>query len=83
MTLAEIKASSELTLTPDQVAPVLKCNPHLIRLQARESPQLLGFPVIVVGNRTKIPRKPFLAFLGEGPPEDENTPFPEEGGECT
>lgn len=66
MTLDEIKASDEMWLTPDQVAPVLKCNPHLIRLQAREDPRLLGFPVVVIGNRTKILRKGFLEFIREG-----------------
>jgi len=80
MTLAEIKASDALWLFPADVAPVLKCNPHLIRLMARENPALLGFPVIVTGSITRIPRKPFLEFFGEGPPKDENTPR-EEGGE--
>jgi len=65
LTLKEIRESDKEMLLPTDIAPVLGCNPHLIRLAARERPELLGFPVTVVGTRTKIPRKPFLAFLGE------------------
>jgi len=65
MTLEEIKASDALFLTPCQVAPVLGCDPHIIRLQARNDPSKLGFPVTVIKSRTKIPRKQFLTWLGE------------------
>lgn len=65
MTLDEIRASDKIFLTPTDVAGVLAADAQSIRLQAREFPEALGFPVICVGNRTKIPRKPFLRFLGE------------------
>lgn len=65
MTLNEIKASEAIMLKPADVAGVLAADAQSIRLQAREFPEALGFPVICVGNRTKIPRKPFLRFLGE------------------
>lgn len=65
MTLAEIKVSDKTLLLAKDVAPVLGCDPHSIRLQAREYPEQLGFPVVVIGNRTLIPRKPFLAYIGE------------------
>lgn len=65
MTLDEIRASDKTFLTPADVAVVLAADAQSIRLQAREFPEALGFPVICVGNRTKIPRKPFLRFLGE------------------
>lgn len=65
MTLDEIRASDKTFLTPADVAGVLTADAQSIRLQAREFPEALGFPVICVGNRTKIPRKPFLRFLGE------------------
>lgn len=65
MTLDEIRASDKTFLTPADVAGVLAADAQSIRLQAREFPEALGFPVICVGNRTKIPRKPFLRFLGE------------------
>lgn len=65
MTLEEIKNSKETMLTPADVAPILGCNPHSIRLQAQEDPYKLGFNVCVVGNRTLIPRLPFIQFVTE------------------
>ena len=65
MTLAEIKESNKLWLTPDEIAPVIGAHAQSIRAAAREKPELLGFPVTVVGRRTRIPRIPFLRFLGE------------------
>jgi hypothetical protein len=63
LTLAEIEAMTTDVLTPAQVAGVLHLDQDTIRLQARSCPALLGFPVIVAGNRTKIPRVPFLRFM--------------------
>ena len=65
MTLQEIKESEAVFLLPKDIAQVMKCDPHFIRVAARENPALLGFPVTVTGRRTKIPRKPFLKFIGE------------------
>lgn len=64
MTLTEIINSTKETLTPGDVAPVLNCDPHSIRVQARDCPERLGFPVVRVGSRTKIPRQQFLRFMG-------------------
>lgn len=69
MTVDEIRASERVLLRPEDIAPVLGCNPQAIRSAARSEPGLLGFPVLVIGRQTKIPRKPFLAFLGEGEEE--------------
>lgn len=65
MTLSEIKNTNKPMLLPAEVAPVLGCDAHSIRIQARQAPDLLGFPVVVIGNRTLIPRRPFLAYIGE------------------
>lgn len=65
MTLAEIKESPSLFLTPSDIASVIGCNPQQIRLMARERPGQLGFPVCCVGNRVRIPKKSFLEFIGE------------------
>lgn len=64
MTVSEMKESNEIFLTPSDVAGVLRCNPNFIRVAAREKPELLGFPVTVIGTRTRIPRIPFLKFIG-------------------
>lgn len=66
MTLTEIKCADKEILTPADVAPVLGCDPHSIRVQAQTDASMLGFPVIVIGRRVKIPRRAFLLFLEEG-----------------
>lgn len=66
MTLEEIKTSEKPFLLATDVAPILGCNPHFIRCAAREKPEALGFPTSILGRRVLIPRKPFLAFIGEG-----------------
>lgn len=63
LTLEDIESMDALTLTPAQVASVLNCDPQVVRLSAKNRPDLLGFPVICVGNRVKIPRIPFLRFV--------------------
>lgn len=64
MTLDEIRNSTKEVLTPADIADVLNCDPQDLRIQARMAPERLGFPVIIIKSRTKIPRVPFLRFLG-------------------
>lgn len=66
MTLAAMASMEESFLTPDQVAGVIDCEPHNIRVQAAtpEGREALGFRVIRIGRLTKIPRIPFLRFMG-------------------
>ena len=56
--------SDKVFLTPADVAPILGMDPHSIRLTARQRPELLKFEFIISGNRTKIPRIPFLRYIG-------------------
>lgn len=63
VTLEEIKSMEKLTLTPAQVGKLLGIDPHLIRWQAHNEPEALGFPVITIKNETRIPRLPFLRFI--------------------
>lgn len=65
MTLKDMIQSDKPFITPQDVADVLQCSEQIIRIQARDNPEALGFPVIRVGNRTKIPRKAFIRFMGE------------------
>lgn len=65
MTLNEIRNSDAVFLAPADIAPVLGCDPNWIRRAAHDAPELIGFPVCVIGTRTRIPRKPFLTFIGE------------------
>lgn len=71
MTLDEIRNSTKEVLTPAEVAEVLGCDPQDVRVAARQRPDLLGFPVSVIGTRTKIPRLGFLNWL-EGRCENGN-----------
>lgn len=67
MTLDEIKSSVKVMLTPADVAEALGVDAHGIRIMAHEQPERLGFPVTVVGRGgrgVRIPRVPFLRFMG-------------------
>lgn len=64
MTVAELIKSEKVLLNPTDICDILGSDPQSIRDQAHSEPALLGFPVIVVGSRTKIPRIPFLKFIG-------------------
>ena len=63
-TLTDLKAETKEMLVAEDVCAVLQCDPHWVRQAARERPELLGFPVVVMRNRVKIPRIPFLRFMG-------------------
>lgn len=65
MTLDEIRNSTKNVLTPGDIAEVLNADPQDIRVQAQMAPEKLGFPVIIIKSRTKIPRVPFLRYMGE------------------
>lgn len=64
MTIQEIMASDAAVLLPTDVAAVLQCDPQYVRITARDRPEALGFPVTIVGKRVKIPRVPFLRYMG-------------------
>lgn len=66
MTMADIEEMSTLMITPKIAGEVLNLDPHSIRLQAREHPERLGFPVICCGSRVKILREPFVQFVKYG-----------------
>ena len=64
--LTDIMQMTEAYLTPAQVAQVLGCSGYAINVAARtpEGREALGFPVIKVGSRCKVPRVPFLRYMG-------------------
>lgn len=66
MTLNEIRNSDKPVLTCAEIAPALQADPAALRWQAHNEPEKLGFPVIVVKTRVKIPRIPFIKFIEEG-----------------
>lgn len=64
MTINDLLQSDRLFLSPSDIAPILRCDPQCIRVQAKRDPNKLGFPTIVIGTRVRIPRIPFLHYLG-------------------
>lgn len=71
MTLEEIINGDKHLLTPEDVAPVLGVHPYTICVKARNG--TLEFPYFRSGNRTKIPRIPFLIWLGCWPDAQKRT----------
>ena len=63
-TLEEAAAISCLYFVPEQITKILNTSGTAIAKQARECPERLGFNVIVLGCLTKIPKIPFLRFMG-------------------
>lgn len=66
LTLAELADMDCNMLTPAQVADVTGSSSYYISVMAQtaEGRSGLGFPVMRVGRYTKIPRIPFLRFMG-------------------
>lgn len=62
-TIDEVRQSKKDFLTPSDIAPILKCAVYSINTQAKQDRDKLGFPVIMLGNRVKIPRQAFLAYF--------------------
>ena len=63
LTLKDIKQMDKDIITPAEAAQVVGCDPQWIRLAAREKPEQLGFPVIIVRSRIKIPRMAFIKYM--------------------
>lgn len=63
MTLDDVRQLDKATLTPAEAAAVLGVSPQLLRIQARQQPERLGFPVTVIGRRVLIPRLAFIAAM--------------------
>ena len=63
-TLQELIESEKAFFTPDDVSGVLGSNPQTVRVTARQRPDLIRYEFTFVGNRMKIPKVPFLRFMG-------------------
>lgn len=61
-TLEEIEACGKNMLVPTDVAEYLGCEPCSINRAAKDAPGLLGFPIIVMGSRVRIPREGFVRY---------------------
>lgn len=65
MTLKDVVNMDKAYLTPAEAAEILECDPHAIRVAAKTAPEQLRFPTVLIGNRVKIPRLPFVEFMTE------------------
>lgn len=65
-------------LIPKDVAPILGVDPYNINVQAKQDIERgvnsLGFPVVVIGTRVKIPKRAFIKFMREGSQEAVSCP---------
>ena len=59
-------SQDKMYLTPQEAADVIGCDRSNISVMAatQEGREALGFRVIRIGSETKIPRIPFLRYLG-------------------
>ena len=66
LTLESIALMDKPFLTPEEATDILGCQAQLIRKAATtiEGRQGMGFPVVRMGTHTKIPRIPFLRYMG-------------------
>lgn len=66
MTLDDLRSMDRETITPAIASKVLNCNPQWIRITAHQNKSRLGFPVIILNRRIKIPRLAFIRFMEGG-----------------
>ena len=62
-TLQELRELPKEILSPDDISGVLHCHPYSINLAAQSDPGKLGFPVVVMGSRIRIPKAAFIRFM--------------------
>lgn len=63
-TLEDLRNSEKMFFSPGDICGVLGSNPQTIRVTAKQRPDLIGFEFTFTGNRMKIPKVPFLRFMG-------------------
>ena len=64
MTIEEIKALPDATICIHDIAKIIGIDATRLRDQARQDQSKLSFPVIVAFDTVRVPRVPFLRFLG-------------------
>lgn len=65
-TLEEIEKLPKEMLIVTDICGYMDIDPDVIRWQARNNPEALGFPVIVAKSRIKIPKEGFIDFCRKG-----------------
>lgn len=62
MTLSDIENRNKEFLIPSDIAEILGCDKYSINKQAQTDASKLGFPVVVMGTRVRIPKQAFIKF---------------------
>lgn len=66
MTLNELEKLEKEMLVPKDIAPILGCTPYSINVVTRDGNNPFPFPIIRMGTRVRIPKRPFIkAMRGE------------------
>lgn len=64
MTLQEMTKAEKEMLSCKDIAEIVGIGSYNLHRYIMEYPERIGFPVMVTGNRIRIPRIPFLRFMG-------------------
>lgn len=70
MTLEELERLPKEMLIPTDIAPILGCKPYTINVATKDGRNPFPFPVIRMGSRVRIPKRPFIKAM-RGEMEDE------------
>lgn len=66
MTLEDIEKMDKEILVPADIAPILGCAPYAINVATKNGNNPFPFPIIRMGTRVRIPKRPFIkAMRGE------------------
>jgi len=64
--LDKIEGLPKSMLSASDISAYLETDPNIIRWQAQNEPDKLGFPVIVMRSRVKIPKAGFVHYCRYG-----------------
>ena len=66
MTLEQLEVMDKEMLVPKDIAPILGCSPYAINVATKDGKNPFPFPIIRMGTRVRIPKRPFIkAMRGE------------------
>lgn len=71
MTLEDLERLPKEMLIPADIAPILGCKPYAINVATKDGRNPFPFPVIRMGSRVRIPKRPFIKAM-RGETNDEN-----------
>ena len=63
MTFEELKQSNKEFVVAADIAPIVGCGQYALYLTARDHPERLGFPSMVMGKRVRFPRRAFIKWV--------------------